>query len=302
MDGNEALLGGEAPAETTAPEGGAPAEGMEPEGGTGGQPSIYGDLEVKWPEGIDDSLKNEHSIKPFVDKEGNLNTANLLKSYVMTKKKIGENKVSIPGENATEEEINEFYEKIGYKANPDEYQIEKQEEDVLQEDFLNKFKDFAHKNKVPVKTANEMANFLREVSKEGVEQQQQLQQKQIAEQVDGLKQEWGKAFDYKVGLAKRVLNEVVKDEAVLEAMQDPSIGSNPAIIKTLSKIGESLFKEDSFDGVSKPQYSTTPQEATTKINEIMGDTSHPYHNRNHPGHKDAIQQMMKLFEIKKQVG
>ena len=39
--------------------------------------SIYGDLEVKWPEGFSDDLKNEPSLKPFVKADGTIDFGNL---------------------------------------------------------------------------------------------------------------------------------------------------------------------------------------------------------------------------------
>lgn len=296
MDG-DSLLGGE----TVVPEGEQTATvtdenvvGTE----TNDNPSIYGELEVKWPEGLDDGLKNEHSIKPFVDKEGNVNYSNLMKSYVMTKKKVGSDRVAVPNEHSTEQEVNEFYEKLGYKSNLEEYEIGKEENDVLGEEFLNEFKEFAHKSKMPLKQANQMAAFLREKGKAGMEQEAKLTQQKINEGVEGLKQEWSNAFDFRIGLAQRVLKDVVADESILEALQDPTIGSNPVVIKALAKIGEKLFKEDSFSGQSNSNYRQTPDEAMEEINRIKGDMSGPYWDKSHPGHADAVKKMNKLFDIK----
>ena len=281
--------------------GGDPDNGGE-HGGKEGDPSpeqaLYGELKVAWPEGIEDGLKGEPSLKSFINEKGEVNYANLAKSFVHTKKQMGVDKVVLPTENSTDEEINEFYEKIGYKANKEEYTIDPIEESKLDEDFLGKVKDFAHENRIPVATANKMAQFLNEQAGEGDTQSVAATEASIEAGLDEVKAEYGQAFDSKLNVAKRVLNEVVKDENILKAFNDPAVGSNPNIIRALVNIGEKLYSEDGFTGGGAERNVFSPAEAQEKINAIMGDASHPYNKSGHPGHGDAVKKMMKLFEMK----
>ena len=260
--------------------------------------ALYGELKVQWPEGIEEGLRGEPSLKSFINEKGEVNYANLAKSFVHTKKQMGVDKVILPGENSTDEEINEFYEKLGYKANKEEYTLEAIEESKLDEEFLGKIKDFAHENKIPVNTANKMAQFLNEQANEGNTQSIEATEASIAAGLDEVKTEYGQAFDAKLDVAKRVLNEVVKDEKILEAFNDPAVGSNPNIIRALVNIGEKLYSEDGFSSAAESRNVFSPGEAQEKINEIMGNAADPYHKPDHPAHGDAVKKMMKLFEMK----
>lgn len=300
MDGNSVL---DTTTENTGGEGGAPdnTNVVPPEGSSAGQESIYGDLQVQWPEGMDQELTNDHSLKPFVDSEGKVNYSNLMKSYVNTKKMVGGNKLQMPGDNATAEELDQFWEKLGYKSKDEEYVISEVENDVLDQDFLKGFREFARENRMPLEQANKLTEFIRERAKQGIDLEANNIKTRIDEGVNGLKEEWKGAFEHKVSLAQRVINEVVGDDTITEALKDPQIGSNPTVIKTLVKIGEKLFQEDKFDMNTKSQFNMTPAEAQEAINEIYADKNGPYFNKQDARHADTVKRMNKLFEIKNAV-
>jgi len=270
-------------------------------GSNDGDPSpeqaLYGEIKVQWPEGFADELKGEASLKSFINEKGEINIPNLAKSFVHTKKQMGKDKVVLPNENSSDDEINEFHEKLGYKANKEEYTMAEIEESKLDEKFVTDLKDFAHENKIPLATADKLASFLHNQAGESGKLSMEAKSDAIEAGLDSVKEEFGKAYGQKLGIAKRVLDEVVKDENIIKLFNDPEIGSNPAVIKALVAIGENLYKEDSFGG-SDTGNIYSPGEAQEKINTIMGDSNHPYNKSGHPGHADAVKKMMKLFEMK----
>lgn len=261
--------------------------------------SIYGDLKVNFPEGTPDDIRESSFLKPFVDKEsGDLNYANLMKSYVHAQKNVNASKVTLPGENATDSELDEFWSKLGYEPNEENYKVEAPEEAVLSEDQVNALKKFARENRMPVGQAQKLVDFMNNNMSESQKAADTALKTQIEEGLNGLQQEWGQAYETKLGSARKVLDEVM-DDSIKEVFADPRIGSNPAVIKVLNKIGEKMFKEDSISGDSnKGNGMMSPEEASIEINKIYGDPNHPYNKPGHPGRADAVKHMNKLFEMK----
>lgn len=278
-----ALAGGEAPPVEAPPVEAPPVEAP---------PSIYGDLAVKFPDGIAPEVQNEPLFKAFVDKTtGEINYANMMKSYLHASKQVGKDKVVLPNENSTPQELDEFYSKLGYKPDENEYILNKPEETILGDDALNNIKQFARENRLPLATAQKLVSHMEETLKGTQGQFVAQQAAQIEEGLNTLKSEWGQAYDSKIGIAQRVLKEVVASDEVMEVFKDPRIGSNPAVIKALETIGSKLFKEDGFKGDSNNSMFS-PAEAQSKINEIMGDNNSPYWNASHPSHKDVVNKVL----------
>ena len=292
MEEEESALGGGGAPVETAPVETAPVE-------TAPVSSIWEGIDVKFPEGFDEGLRAEPSLKSFVNKEtGEFNMANVLKSYIHTKKQFGEGKVSLPTENTPQEEADQFWQKLGWSNDENEYKLSKGEESVLDDEFVTGFKKFAMENRLPKAAAQKMVEFLDGTAKAGVHKSTEMSANKIKEGLTGLQTEWGQAYDTKLGVAKRVLGEVVKDPAVLDMFKDPSIGSNPAVIKALVAIGDKLYKEDGFKG-DNGGGAVSPTEASRKINLIMGDAAHPFNKPEHPAHKDAVKEVLSLHEMKR---
>ena len=264
-------------------------------------PSIWDGQKANLPEGLDADVKESTFLKPFVDKEsGEVNYSNLMKSYVHAQNNVNSAKVVLPGENSTAQELDEFHAKLGYVTDENDYVVNKSEESNLSDERVAEIKAFARENRLPLSTANKLVAHLEKSGTDSNAAMAEANNTQIAEGLNGLKTEWGQAYGQKLASAQRVLNEVVKDEAILAVFADPSIGSNPAVIKALSMIGEGLFKEDGIQGNSQTN-AFSPAEATTQINEIMADMAGPYWNKGHPSHNDMVAKVNKLHEMKRGV-
>lgn len=285
------------PEPTPAPEstGGTPAPESKPIPNP-----IYGDLAVKWPEGTDDEIKTDPSIKPFVDKDGNISYHNVLKSYAHTKKQFGKEKLSLPTENSPKEEVDEFYKKLyGYEPEYDNYKIETKEEDNLHPEFSESIRKFAHENKLSPKSAQNLYNLLNTQAVKDSELEKVNFEKTVEDSTNLLKKEWGNAYEYRVNSAKKVIEEYLSDDAdLMKAFQeDPRIGSNPLIVKILGMVGAKLYKEGTF-GDTGGKSSMTPVDVERQIAAIMGDSNHAYHKYDHPEHQFAQKDMLKLFELR----
>ena len=261
--------------------------------------SIYGDLEVKWPEGFEEGLKNDPSLKPFVDQEGNISYNNVMKSYVHGKKQFGKEKIVLPTDKSSKEEIDEFYSKLnGYDPVIENYKVEVDaEKSSLDGEFIEGIRNFAHENRLSPAIAAKLHGFLSDRVEVDTESETAELQRIQEESFTALKKEWGGAYDSRVVAAKEVIAEYFsEDEQLMAAFEDPAVGDNPVVLKILGTIGAKLFKEVTFGGEGNT--SMTPNDVERQIAAIMGDSSHAYHNANHAEHKHASADMMKLYELR----
>ena len=263
--------------------------------------SIYGDLEVKWPEGLSDDLKNEPSLKPFVKEDGTIDFGNLAKSYHNTKKDYGRAKTILPSENATKEEIDEFYTKVnGFDPEYANYKPNiNQEDSPLDEAFNESIKQFAHINRLPAKAAEELHDLLAEAAKDEDESATANHVEMVEKGVDQLKSKWGESYDPRIAGAKRLISDYLgEDEKLMEAFDDPEIGSNPFIMELLGTISSKLYEEGEFHGKGD-NLNMTPEDVELQISAIMNDGGHPYHNADKGAeHQNAVKEMLKLFEVR----
>lgn len=293
---SEALLGGDSPVEetttTTTNDVPNPSESVLQE--------IYGDLagKIQWPEGVEDDVKTQAMLKPFVDNEGKLRHADLLKSYVHAQKQIGKKGVIPPTEHSPKEEWDSYFEKVGFKSNPAEYDVGGKLEGLdIPDDFYNELKTLLHSNRVPLEAAKQIKGFFESQTKKGLETNQSLYKQELDKGVTALKEEWGVAFSSKVALAKDFINELAEgDENTLAVFNDPAVGSNPAIVKLVAKMAERHYGEDKIKAANDSAGAVSPEEAQEQINELMANPV--YWDSDHPQYRDLQKKVDRLYKMK----
>jgi len=248
---------------------------------------------IQYPDGMDESLKGEASLKLFL-KDNKFDYAGVLKSYVNAQKMLGKEKVVIPSKNATEDDWNNFYNKIG-RPELDKYAINLREGQEADEAFLGKFKEVAHKSGLLPKQAEALFNWYHEevdsVHKSSIEEQTA----KIESEHLNLKKEWGFGYDKEIDLAKRALRQFASEDEIKE-FKEAGLTGDVRFIKFMNKIGKGL-KEDSFKYESAGNFGITKEEASRKISEMYSNKEGPYLNKSHSGHKQALHDMLKLNEI-----
>lgn len=240
-----------------------------------------------WYDTLGDDFKANPSIQKFKS------PTDLAKSYVNLEKMIGKDKVVLPNEKSTPEELNAFYNKLGkpqdisgYKT--PELQIENKEL-LMKEQTLEAFKKKAHDLNLTDKQFAELYGFYHELNIESFNGFQQSQIDSRAKSETELRREWGNAYDSKVDSAQQVVNKYFKDAA-----SNPGFNllvNDVNFIKAMASIAESM-REDGITGVTRSVL--TPGEAQSQLNEIIGNTKHPFHDNTHPEHRAAIDKFISL--------
>lgn len=247
-------------------------------------------MEDGWLKGIEKSLAEDPSMKAIQDMPA------LVKSYVHAQRMMGKNKVIIPGKEATEDEVKQFFMKVGLPESVDKYDIQVKNKEELDTDFLKAFKEAAYSANILPDQAQKLFDWYNEKMDSTIKSTQESQNNLLQEEVNNLKKEWGEGFDKKLSLAKQALKQF-SDKDTMVYLEQSGLGNDTKLIRLFSKIGEAILSEDTFKVESVGDFGKTPSEAKAEVNEILGNSKSPYWNKAHPSHKDLVQRVNKLMTI-----
>lgn len=251
--------------------------------------------EVNFPEGLEEDVKNDPSLKVFV-KDGKFNYGNMMKSYVHAQKQMGKDKAILPNKESSEEEWNAFFDKLGRPA-LDEYDLEAKlsEGQEIDGDMLNGFKQIVHAAGILPKQAQGVLDWFNAQSAEVQKKMNDDHAEVQSKDVEDLKKEWGEAYEREVSLANRALKEFASQEEI-DYLVDSGLADDTKLVRLFNRIGKGL-SEDSFDEESHGSFGITKEEAQTKVNNLFSDQEGAYLNESHANHKNAVKEMLKLQEI-----
>lgn len=238
---------------------------------------------------LDPEIGSDPSLKVFKD------VKDLAKSYVHAQKMLGKDKAVLPGKNSTPEEWKQLFHKLGVPQELEKYELKKGEKYVASDEVINEFKKLAFESNLLPDQAQKMLDWFNDRASGNMTKAQQEQQSRMEQGWQSLEKEWGAGFEKNIQAAKMVVKEFGNKE-VIDYLNETGLGDDPKLVKFLAQIGQNL-KEDSFKEEAVSHLSMTPQEAKKKYTEIMADSNHPYRNPQHPGHKEAVAEVGKLFEI-----
>ena len=236
---------------------------------------------------LPDDLKADPSLSSIMDIQS------LAKSYIHGQKMIGKDKIVVPDKFASDEDWHKVYQKLGLPESVDKYEFKTPE--GMDEDFVNGFKELAVKNGILPKQADKLFEFYNSHVDKVINTNEAENKRIFEESVNGLKKEWGQGFERKLQAASGLFNQIA-DEESKKVFNDSGLGNNPVVIKMFAKLAEQMGEDKFVDASNLGSMGLTPSEAQTKINEIYGNKDHPYYNKSHPSHKDAINEMTKLFQ------
>lgn len=250
--------------------------------------------EIKTPEGmewakdfgIDQDILEDPSMKKFTD------VKSLAKSYVHAQRMMGADKILVPNKYADDKEWADVYKKLGLPE-LDKYELKGPEGVEMDEKFMETFKEKAHALGVLPKQGQALMDWFTEYTNGAIEEENTRVENEGKQAVENLKKEWGLAFDSKVKAAQFIVNEVGGKE-LQDYFNETGYGNDPVLIKAFAAIGE-RFGEDKIKGSEIPQTRKTPDEIKKDINTILNDSAHPYNDRNHPNHGQAVKEVSELF-------
>lgn len=264
---------------------GTPPNGVPATPPAGGEP-------FKWPENWKQGLAelaNDPSLAPIND------IPSLAKSFINAQKMIGKDKIIVPDKHATKEDwLNNVFKKLGLPEAEDKYEFKAPE--GSDPNFISKFKKFALSEGILPSQAEGLFNFYSSHVKEIMEAEDNNHKQMFETAVADLKKEFGTAYEKKLGVASTLFNSVA-DEKTKTFFKETGLGNNPEVIKIFAKLAERLGEDSFVPAEMKGNMGLTPGDAQIKINEIMGNKTHPYWDSQHPNHANAVKEMGVLFAM-----
>ena len=239
-----------------------------------------------WRSSLPKELQDDPTIKKFPTVDA------LAKSYLSAQGMIGADKIVIPNaKTATAEDWENVFNKLGRPA-LDKYELKFKEGATIDKEFSEEFRKNAHKAGLLPSQAQSLAEWLSDINQGAEAKAIEARKQEFTTGVDGLKKDWGNAFDAKIGR----VNKMLADMGATKYFQDKGYGGDPMIFKYLDYAAERLYKDAKIvDGSNGGgNNARTPNEIKAAIGRLQVDTA--YNSKTHPGHAAAVQEMKALHE------
>lgn len=245
-----------------------------------------------------DEFKNADSPEKFFDQ---------LKNH---RSMIGQS-VRIPGSEAGEEQLSEFYNKLqskvpglmrtpnpddpnqvrdvfsklGLPEKPDDYNVA--ENIGIDSETLGAYRALAHEAGLTKAQFNKFISDLGGRSKQSAEQTDAQRKEDIA----GLRGEWGAAFEQRAGICAKVAQRTGAPEGLCQAIEKGEADSKT--MKWLYSLSTQMGSEG-MNFTDSQAALPTPADIQGTIDDIMQNPQHPYWVPNHPNHRQAVDKMLDL--------
>ena len=245
---------------------------------------------------LSDDLKENATLQKFKD------VGSLSSSYLSMQEMLG-SRIKMPSEESSEDEVNDFYSKLGRPESPDKYDIsvptlgkEGEYDQSMYSEFLNE----AHKNGLTNKQAQAAIDFYSKLDdNQQINTDAAMAQAKINAET-ALKKEWGNVnYDKNLALSRRAFNRFADDDLKTFVNQH-GIANNVAMIKFLHKIGKA-FNEPEMVGAGKDSGSIDSDSAKIEMDAILKDPKHKYHkalfDTKDSLHEEAVSYRDHLYDI-----
>ena len=191
-------------------------------------------------------LTKDLQANPHVLKHKNLN--DLVGDYVQYSEKA-DRLVEIPGEGADDETRAQFFDRLR-PASPDDYALEAPDlPDGLtySKELEGEFRALAHEIALTQDQAQRLHQYDTERAKAAILARQKAQ----AEEINGLKKDWGDGFDGRINevqAAFKTLANELGDETLANKMVAKGYGNDPLILKMVWAIWQKIKPDTIVDG------------------------------------------------------
>ena len=244
---------------------------------------------VNFLEAISEEYRNDPSIKSFT------NVNDMAKTLIHAQRLIGAEKIPLPGKSATDEDWANVWSKLGRPEAPDKYELQF-ENPVFSDQELEGFRKSAFEAGLNNRQVERMAKFLEETVTGANASRSEMVEKAVYEAEQELRQDFGQAFDQRMGLALKAAGQLLGDVSILDEVElsdGRKLGDHPDVVRMFAKLAEQIG-EDQLLGESS-ELIMTPQEATQRITEMTRRDS-PYWDKLHPEHDTYVDEVLRLRE------
>jgi hypothetical protein len=256
-----------------------------------------------WRSALPEALRGEKAFESIKGKDLNEALPELSKQFLHAQRMVCADKVVLPNDKSTPEEIKAFRTKLGVPENPDDYKDFKLPEgltaDKLDKERLTLWQKEMHEAGIPKSQAERLiSKFLSEEHGHG-QAQLQAQAKQIENWELQVKQEFGTKLDEKLNFSRWAVKEF-GDPELVAVLDSTGLGSHPSVVKLLAKIGEQLAddKQRGFNSGGPRGGNLTPESAQAALSAFNRDEAKQaaLFKADHPQHEIVVKERQALFE------
>lgn len=241
---------------------------------------------------LPEDLRGEPSLQDIKD------LGSLAKGYVHAQKMTGADKVVLPSANASDEEMGEFYNKLGRPEQADGYEVptENMPQVDLDKDLLGGFFEEAHRVGLNKQQAAALVRWQAQQTESYMSDAVQQQESGLEEAQAKMRKEFGAAYDQKMEMATTALKQFGGEELV-NLLNSTGLGNEPAVIKAFANVGKAIANDEIIGGGGRQGFLMSPSEAKQAIADRKKDPNFmkSYQERDAMGHKEAVSEMQKLF-------
>ena len=243
---------------------------------------------------IPEDLRGDSALADIKD------VAGLAKGYVHAQKMVGADKIVVPGSDASKEDMDSFYNKIGRPERVDGYEIPTENmaaEVPIDGDLVNKFFEEAHRIGLSKQQAAGLIRWQTSLQSEMADAYEQGNADAIRDAEKAMRTEFGNAYEEKINMAASAVKRFGGDELV-KVLNETGLGNSPEIIKAFANIAKVISNDEVIGGGGRQSFMSSPAEAKATISDRRRDPDFmaAYQDSNHVGHRGAVDEMGRLFE------
>jgi len=230
-----------------------------------------------WKSNLPPDYINSPTMQKFSDDKDGLVKAT--ESHLNLEKLLGHTKVPLPKDDNDAAGIAIFNKALGVPTTADGYQLK----DATIPDGIKNItfdkKAFAEtmlKRGVPPRYAGKLWDDYVEMSLTSYNKYVTENENHLAEMTNGLRSEWGDAYDTNVELGQMVINKF-SDNDEMNDFITASMLKDPRGVKFLARIG-GQFAENKIGDFKYQRFALSPDQAKEELDKIRNDPNHPYLN------------------------
>jgi hypothetical protein len=248
-----------------------------------------------WKSSLPEDLRGNASLQNINDIQS------LAKSYVHAQSLVGADKIVIPKDNASPEEWNTFWKKVGRPDDAKAYNLGKPEnfpEQVFDPKMLEHMQGIFHETGLSSRQAETLYNKYMAYIAGEYETSQKETSLQTEQGLEKLKADFGSEYNVKLAAAQKTLQKFGSPELV-EYLDKTGLGNSPELIKLFSNIGLSISESTAHDGESRGYNPVSSQQAMAEIDTLRQDSDfiRLISNKNGTGHREAVKRWQNLHAL-----
>jgi hypothetical protein len=245
-------------------------------GGEGGGDAWYATLP-------DEAAEGALSDRKWAENKKYADIPSLVKAHRSLEQQfLGGDKIVVPKEGASPEEIAAFHAKLGRPDAPDKYEIAVSEGAKLDEALVAKFRETAFKAGLPASMAAPLVEMFNGHVQETLEAAEAARAQASQEGVKAMRKEWGASAPQNLAAANRAMTMLGLSGADVEAMGDAlppeqddqgNVKRNGAAraLALLAKLGVGMGEDVLSGGGGVKKFGMSPSEAQAKLDAIAAD-------------------------------